>query len=186
MTGSRPAKPRGMAMRGITLIIAGSIVAGCGGPGVDASADVDTENQHNAASNEEASAEPAAPLPKGTDSADSGQAAPASPCLMQGADRLQVASVQAVGTEPFWGARVEGRCVTYSTPENQQGVRVWARYSEGAGGRASWVGQLDGQPFEMRVHPEAGCSDGMSDERYPLAVELTVHGEQRRGCAKPI
>ena len=103
---------------------------------------------------------------------------------MQGPDRLQVAAIRAVGTEPFWGALVEGRCVTYSTPENQQGVRIWTRYSE-ANGRRAWVGQLDGNRFEMRVRPEAGCSDGMSDKRYPLAVELTVNGEQRIGCAEP-
>ena len=173
-------------MRGIALIIAGSIMAGCGGTAVDAPADANAEEQPQAnASNEATSAEPV-PLPKDGDIANTGQAASPSPCLTQGADRLQATPIRAVGTEPFWGARVEGRCVTYSTPENQQGVRVWTRYAGGAGGSASWVGQLDGKPFEMRVRPEAGCSDGMSDERYPLAVELTVHGEQRRGCAKPI
>jgi uncharacterized membrane protein len=178
---------RGVVMRGTGLIIAGSILAGCSDPSVNAPADANAEEQRqNAASNEAASADPAAPQPQSTDTANSGQAAHASPCLMQGADRLQIAPIRAVGTEPFWGARVEGRCVTYSTPENQQGVRVWARYAEGGGGRAAWIGQLDGKPFEMRVRPEAGCSDGMSDERYPLAVELTVHGEQRRGCAKPL
>ena len=41
----------------------------------------------------------------------------------------------------------------------------------------------DGKKFEMRVRPEAGCSDGMSDKRYPIAVELTVMGEKRKGCA---
>ena len=174
-------------MRGTGLIIAASILAGCGGPGVDASADANAEEQRqSAALNEGASTEPAAHPPEGTDTHTSGQAGPVSPCLMQGADRLQVAPIRAVGTEPFWSARVEGRCVTYSTPENQQGARVWTRYSEGAGGRASWAGQLEGKPFKMEVRPEAGCSDGMSDERYPLAVELTVYDEQRRGCAKPL
>jgi uncharacterized membrane protein len=105
---------------------------------------------------------------------------------MQGADRLEVAPIRAVGTEPFWGARVEGRCVTYSTPENQQGVRVWTRYSAEPKGGGTWVGQLEGKKFEMRARPQAGCSDGMSDERYPLAVELAVNGEQRKGCAEPL
>lgn len=178
---------KGLTMRGFGLIITGSIMAGCSSPSVDGPVDANAEEQRqNAASNEEASAEPAPPLPKGTETAVRGQPAPANPCLMQGEDRLRIAPIRAVGTEPFWGARVEGRCVAYSTPENQQGVRVWARYAEGAGGRASWVGQLDGKPFEMHLRPEASCSDGMSDERYPLTVELTVHGERRRGCAKPL
>ena len=164
-------------MRVGVLMMAGWFLAGCGGPGGEASSDAKAEPQQSAAANE---AVPRAPPPEVAD------AAPVSPYLMQGAERLRVAPIRAVGTEPFWGARVEGRCVTYSTPENQQGVRVWARYAEAAGTRATWVGQLDGKPFEMRISPEPGCSDGMSDERYPLAVELTVHGEQRRGCAKPI
>ena len=121
-----------------------------------------------------------------TNAGDVAKAGPANPCLMQGADGLQVAPIRAVGTEPFWGARVEGRCVTYSTPDDQQGVRVWARYSEAANGSGAWVGQLGGRKFEMRVRPQAGCSDGMSDKRYPMAVELAVNGEKRAGCAEPI
>ena len=106
--------------------------------------------------------------------------------MMQGNDRLQIPPIRAVGTEPFWGARVEGRCVTYSTPDNQQGVRVWTQYAAANGGRGTWTGQLDGKKFEMIVRPDAVCSDGMSDKRYPIAVELAVGGEQRTGCAEPL
>ncbi|MGZ8308073.1 MAG: hypothetical protein ACXWU6_15995, partial [Allosphingosinicella sp.] len=49
-------------------------------------------------------APPAAPAP--------GPAAAAGPCLVQDGKTLSVAAVRAIGTEPFWGARVEGRCVT--------------------------------------------------------------------------
>ena len=108
------------------------------------------------------------------------------PCLMQGANKLQVEPIRATGTEPFWAARVEGRCVTYSTPENQQGVRVWTRYSQGADRGGTWTGELDGEKFEMRTRLKTGCSDGMSDKSYPIAVELTVNGEARRGCAEPL
>lgn len=104
-------------------------------------------------------------------------------CLMQGKERLRVTPYRAVGTEPFWGARIEGRCVTYSHPEDQSGTRVWARYTKGQGGEA-WEGALGGKPFELRIRPARGCSDGMSDKRYPLAVDLTVNGEQRKGCAE--
>ena len=175
-------------MRGIGLIVAGSLVAACGGPGIDASSNSEAESHDVAAQNQ--------PIMNGqvevqqtpvvANTGDNVQAESVSPCLMQGADRLHVAALRAVGTEPFWGARVEGRCVTYSTPENQQGVRVWTRYSSERNGRGAWVGQLDGKKFEMRVRPEAGCSDGMSDKRYPIAVELTVMGESRKGCAEPL
>jgi uncharacterized membrane protein len=107
-----------------------------------------------------------------------------SACLVQGDERLGNPPLRAVGTEPFWGASIEGRCVTYSHPEDQQGTRVWTRYTPGAGGGGTWRGALGGKPFVLTARPEAGCSDGMSDNRYPLAVDLTVGGEQRRGCAE--
>lgn len=110
---------------------------------------------------------------------------PAGACHMQNGQRLSVRPLRAVGTEPFWGARIEGRCVTYSHPDDQKGTRVWTRHSASGGG-GTWTGSLGGRRFELRTQPQADCSDGMSDRRYPIAVELTVGGEQRRGCAEPL
>jgi uncharacterized membrane protein len=105
--------------------------------------------------------------------------------MVQGDERLTVAPLRAVGTEPFWGARIEGRCVTYSHPDDQAGTRVWTRYTARPGGGA-WVGALKGRPFELRTRAAPGCSDGMSDRRYPIAVDLLVDGERRTGCAAPL
>lgn len=146
------------------------------GSNADASAPASNETDIGAVSMNEPAAEPA-------EAADAGKGT-VSPCLMQGDGRLQVAPMRAVGTEPFWSARVEGRCVTYSTPEDQKGVRVWTRYSAAPGGGGVWAGELDGRKFEMRTRAEAGCSDGMSDQSYSMAVDLLVNGEQRRGCAE--
>jgi len=129
-----------------------------------------------AACNEGAAAAPA-PAPRPT--------AAASPCLIQDGARLRMTPLRALGTEPFWNARIEGRCVTYSHPEDQAGTRVWTRYTPGPAG-GIWAGALGGRRFELRTRAEPGCSDGMSDERYPLAVDLLVDGEQRRGCAEPL
>lgn len=107
-----------------------------------------------------------------------------SACLMQGSALLSVTPRRAVGTEPFWGARVEGRCVTYSHPDDQDGTRVWTQYSA-APGSEIWSGTLEQKPFELRIRNEPGCSDGMSDKRYPLGAHLTVNGERRKGCAEP-
>jgi len=107
-----------------------------------------------------------------------------SACLIQGDERLQVAPLRAVGTEPFWGARIEGRCVTYSHPDDQAGTRVWTRYMPTANG-GTWSGALGGRRFELTTRAQPGCSDGMSDRRYPIAVELSVNGERRTGCAAP-
>ena len=120
--------------------------------------------------------EPAPPKPVST---------PVSACLTQDGKAIPANRLRAIGTEPFWGARIEGRCVTYSHPEDQQGTRVWTRFS-GAATSGSWTGSLGGKPFVLRTRPQAGCSDGMSDNRYPIAVTLTVGGEQRTGCAVPL
>lgn len=124
------------------------------------------------------------PVEARTPAGIAGEAA-ASPCLVQDGDRIAANAIRAIGTEPFWGARVEGRCVTYSTPEDQDGTRVWTKFA-GTAASGRWSGALDRQPFVMETRPEADCSDGMSDTVYPIAVTLTVRGEQRRGCAEPL
>ena len=122
--------------------------------------------------------------PRATPTASSsGQPGKVSACQMQDGERLTHAALRAVGTEPFWGARIEGRCVTYSHPDDQQGTRVWTRYTPRAGGGGSWSGALAGKPFTLTARPQPGCSDGMSDNRYPLAVDLLVNGDRRTGCA---
>lgn len=109
---------------------------------------------------------------------------PASACLAQDGEPVPANRIRAVGTEPFWGARIEGRCVTYSHPDDIQGTRVWTRFV-GTTTNGSWSGALGGSRFVLRTRPQPGCSDGMSDERYPIAVALTVGGEERTGCAEP-
>jgi uncharacterized membrane protein len=103
---------------------------------------------------------------------------------MQGDQRLAVRPIRAVGTEPFWNARIEGRCVTYANPENVAGTRVWTRYRKDSNGEI-WTGALGGKPFELRARSAPTCSDGMSDKRYPIAVTLRVGGEVRTGCGAP-
>ena len=110
---------------------------------------------------------------------------PVSPCLVQDGRELSGQPLRAIGTEPFWAARIEGRCVTYSHPEDQKGTRVWTRFTPTTEGGV-WTGALDGRQFELRTRAAPGCSDGMSDKSYPVAVELLVHGERRKGCVEPM
>ena len=128
----------------------------------------------------EKAAEPAPPTPTPTPTPT-----PPGACLSQDGKPVPANRLRAIGTEPFWGARIEGRCVTYSHPDDQQGTRVWTRFS-GTAASGTWSGALGGSPFVLRTRPQAGCSDGMSDNRYPIAVTLTVGGEQRSGCARPL
>lgn len=105
-----------------------------------------------------------------------------SPCRIQDGKPLTDAPLRALGTEPFWNADVEGRCVTYQTPEDMQGKRVWTRMSW-AGNERRYAGALDGKPFRLAIRPAPGCSDGMSDRRFAYSSTLEVNGEVRRGCA---
>jgi uncharacterized membrane protein len=174
-------------MRRINLIVAVILLASCGSQEADNRSESGADIRAEAAveANATAGTDPE-PVAQGNTAVANANSGSTSPCLVQGADQLAVKPLRALGTEPFWSARVEGRCVTYSTPEDQQGVRVWTRYSPEPNGGGVWVGQLGGKTFELRTLQEPGCSDGMSDERYPMAAEISVSGEQRRGCAKPL
>jgi len=107
------------------------------------------------------------------------------PCRMQDGRQIPANALHAVGTEPFWAADVEGRCVTYSTPENQKGKRIWTEFQGASLEDGSWTGTLNGKPFVLRTSPDDGCSDGMSDKTYSLSATLSVRGEERSGCAEP-
>ena len=104
------------------------------------------------------------------------------PCLVQDGSPIG-GKLKAIGTEPFWSAEVEGRCIIYKTPEDQQGTRVWAKLHSEAEAQV-WEGALGGRQFQLVVKPVASCSDGMSDRSYPLEAMLRVDGETRRGCAE--
>jgi uncharacterized membrane protein len=103
-------------------------------------------------------------------------------CRTQDGEALTHA-IKAVGTEPFWAAEIEGRCVTYKTPDDQQSTRVWTRV-RGTSAETAWDGALHGKQFQLTVKPKADCSDGMSDKVYSLEAVLRVDGEVRHGCAE--
>ena len=84
------------------------------------------------------------------------------------------------GTEPFWGGRVGGGTLTYTTPDNPDGETVPVERFAGRGG-LSFSGALGGEAFEMTVTP-LSCSDGMSDRKYPFTVTLKRGEDLRNGC----
>ena len=87
------------------------------------------------------------------------------------------------GTEPFWGGRVNGSTLTYTTPENIAGTPIPVTRFAGRGG-LSYSGEWEGQVVDLIITP-GECSDGMSDRTYPFNATLQIGGEQRHGCAAP-
>ena len=104
-------------------------------------------------------------------------------CMVQDGRPLQITPIRAIGTEPFWGARIDGRCVEYSHMEDPKGTRLWTRYIRNEATEV-WSGSLNGKLFELKLRNEQGCSDGMSDKHYPYVVELKLGTELRQGCAE--
>lgn len=93
-------------------------------------------------------------------------------------------SLVAIGTEPFWSARVEGARLTYSTPDDPAGTVITVT-RRGEGVAATYSGALADQPFALEIAP-GPCSDGMSDHVYPLHAVRTIGADRKDGCAAPL
>lgn len=89
-------------------------------------------------------------------------------------------TIHFIGTEPFWGGRVEGRMLTYTTPENIDGEVIMVNRFAGNHG-LGLSGKWGEAAFDMTVTP-GECSDTMSERVYPLTVTLRFAGEVREGC----
>ena len=89
---------------------------------------------------------------------------------------------RAFGTEPFWNARVEGRTLTYTTPENPTGIAMQGERRAIEGG-VELGGRHEGRDFVLTV-VAGDCSDGMSDNRYALVATFRYGEAEYRGCAE--
>lgn len=113
--------------------------------------------------------------PAGTSPAAQASAPPAALALP--------ARFTALGTEPFWAAKVAGARLTYSTPEDQTGQAIAVTRTTQAD-RIDVVGALAGQRLMLTV-TTGPCNDGMSDVVYPFAVLRRLGNDEQRGCARP-
>lgn len=91
------------------------------------------------------------------------------------------AKLSALGTEPFWNARIDGSDLVYTTPEDQKGQHARLTRIDKAGG-TEFSGKLGASAIHLDVTRRT-CSDGMSDRTYRFTVVLTIGSERRDGCA---
>ncbi len=97
-------------------------------------------------------------------------------------DEIAAADVlRLTGTEPFWGATIDGATMIYSTPDNIEGTAIAVSRFAGRGG-VSFSGSLDGSPVDVLV-TRGACSDQMSDREYPYNATLQIGDDLRIGCA---
>ena len=108
----------------------------------------------------------------------------AAPATSSPATPLPAAEVtwRAIGTEPFWGVRVEGGNLVFTTPEDQQG-RVLPATQGGVDGATVFSGNDAGQAYTLTLTP-GECSDGMSDNVYALTAEFRYGDMDYKGCAE--
>ncbi len=88
-----------------------------------------------------------------------------------------------LGTEPFWSLEVHGGPeprieLNLDMGERRLLVPQPGALTDGEG----YAGQADdGSPVTLRIAREE-CSDGMSDQVFPAAIELSVGDQDYRGC----
>ena len=89
--------------------------------------------------------------------------------------------LDAHGAEPFWAVKIREGQIEFSTPEaniafpNKGGVVD--------GGKVVWESTDGPRPIKVTLSEQAGCSDGMSDLKFPLAAEIVHDGKTLKGCA---
>jgi uncharacterized membrane protein len=119
-------------------------------------------------------AQPPADAPAVVEAAPAPAPAAALPAAFQG-------DLVAHGTEPFWGVKIRGNQIEFSTPEaNIAFPNKGAAVVDGA---VVWENADGPRPIKITLREQAGCSDGMSDLKYPLAAEVALGGTTYKGCA---
>jgi uncharacterized membrane protein len=87
-----------------------------------------------------------------------------------------------LGTEPFWSIAVDGTSLVSSSLNDPAERRATVTRVE-RGGVLLLAGSLDGKPLAVTVRQQP-CSDGMSDRRYPYALEVKIGEQTLTGCAR--
>lgn len=95
-------------------------------------------------------------------------------------DPLQI--FRAFGTEPFWNINVEDGTLTWTTPEDQDGVVMQGERRSIADG-VEITGSHDGKAFTLSVTAGA-CSDGMSDHQFELVSSFRYGDTAYTGCGE--
>lgn len=89
--------------------------------------------------------------------------------------------VDAHGTEPFWGVQIREAQISFSTPEAN--ITFPNKGMTMVGAAAVWESAAGDKPIKVTLIQQPGCSDGMSDLKYPLAAEVALGGTTYKGCA---
>ncbi len=93
-----------------------------------------------------------------------------------------VLAYRVVGTEPFWGIRVDGDTLHFTTMEDQVGKHLTGQHTLQADG-IRYEGTDAGTAFELDIR-RGECSDGMSDTQYAFTAAFRYGNTDYKGCAE--
>jgi uncharacterized membrane protein len=90
-----------------------------------------------------------------------------------------------IGTEPGWSVEVGGgpRPTLQALLDYGERTVHVSQATAVAGGLAYAGSASDGAQVRLQLEREE-CSDGMSDQRYPLSATLTVDEQRYQGCGR--
>ncbi len=90
--------------------------------------------------------------------------------------------IDARGTEPFWGLKLRGTQFTLSQL-GQPDVVATAPGATIRPGQGAWTATTaDGRTLQVTLFLSP-CSDGMSDNAYPMTAEVRLGDVSLNGCA---
>ena len=110
--------------------------------------------------------------------ADTPVAPPAAAAPTVAAPTTDAVAMRAFGNEPFWEMTDKGDgTLEFSTPDKPDGGSFAVTRSDDASGI-----HYAGNEVKLDIAKQ-DCSDGMSDNRYPMTAEFEIGGEFLKGCA---
>ncbi len=91
---------------------------------------------------------------------------------------------QLIGTEPFWGLRIDSTGLVFTTPMDMAGEHFGASRAVMVGDTLRW-NSIDsaGRILDAFIVPGT-CSDGMSDKVWTHRAWLAIGKSRYEGCAE--
>jgi uncharacterized membrane protein len=157
--------------------LAAAVLAACSAPQSQASA-----QQESQAAPADAPVDPAEVPPPLPDDVRSSAADALQGKRAAGQEGEPLLAYRVVGTEPFWGIRVEGDALHFTTMEDQVGKHLTGTHTLRDDG-IRYVGSDAGTAFELDLEREQ-CSDGMSDTVYAFKASFRYGTTDYSGCAE--
>lgn len=160
-----------------TTLLSVGLLAACSAPQPQAPADTAAQANAEAAPVDPAEVPP--PLPE-----DVRAAAGDAPLGKRaaGQDGEPLLAYRVVGTEPFWGVRVDGDALHFTTIDDQAGKHLTGTHTLREDG-IRYVGSDAGTAFELDI-TRGECSDGMSDTVYAFKASFRYGDTDYSGCAE--